>query len=455
MTTTIPNCLTQAPPTGPIIPIFPYEQRFLDDPARLIGWTACRQGGKSFTAGLKVALHALRSGENWNTMSRSQRQAEWLLERIGQHIKACNEYAIKTLGRAKIYEHIGTEQIRLATRSDGQPGARITAVPCDPDTTVGDTANWLIDEFAKFEKSERVFGIVKPSIRWGKRLLIVSTPNGRRNKFFKLARRAKELGPASGWSWHTTTIDDAVRDGCPLMDHEGNPVPFDEWRKQEIADMGEELYAQEYMCVFSDKLIVFLPHDLIISCQAANLPLVRTPFALRDLSRDLYVGVDVGFKRDRTVFWIVSRTGDTLTTESVFVFDRPAPVDLELRLAEILKTGRVAKCLIDQQGVGMHLATTLATSFPGTVEPITFTNPLKSEMAHRVKVAMQAGAFWIPPDDEIVEDFSSLERNVTEAGREQLTAPSGPTGHADRFWAAALAVHGAVNYKPFELVMAL
>ena len=49
----------------------------------------------------------------------------------------------------------------------------------------------------------------------------------------------------------------------------------------------------------------------------------------------------------------------------------------------------------------------------------------------------------IPQDKRIRRDWHSVERTVTESGHFRLAAPRREGSHADRFWAAALAVHAA------------
>ena len=110
--------------------------------------------------------------------------------------------------------------------------------------------------------------------------------------------------------------------------------------------------------------------------------------------------------------------------------------------------------MIDENGCGMQVAENLAFDYPGIVHPFTFTNPSKAEIAGRIKAAMESEAFWMPRREEFIEDFASIERNVTDAGNVQSAAPSGSSGHGDMFWAAALSVHAAATKKPFSLVMA-
>ena len=49
----------------------------------------------------------------------------------------------------------------------------------------------------------------------------------------------------------------------------------------------------------------------------------------------------------------------------------------------------------------------------------------------------------IPADEKIRNDWHSVERTVTESGLLRLSAPRREGSHADRFWAAALALRAS------------
>ena len=77
------------------------------------------------------------------------------------------------------------------------------------------------------------------------------------------------------------------------------------------------------------------------------------------------------------------------------------------------------------------------------VEAVTFTAALKSQLAGGLRIAVEGRRIRIPNDDCIRNDWHSVERMVTESGHFRLAAPRREGSHADRFWAAALAVHAA------------
>ena len=77
------------------------------------------------------------------------------------------------------------------------------------------------------------------------------------------------------------------------------------------------------------------------------------------------------------------------------------------------------------------------------MERINFTVALKSQIAGALRIAVENRRIRIPNDDRIRNDWHSVERSVTSSGQLRLSAPRREGSHADRFWAAALAVHAA------------
>lgn len=436
---------------NPILPLFPFQQRFIDDPSRLKAWLKSRQVGGSTVCTADVVLDVVSKWDtpsDWNMMSRSQRQAKKLLEKAKRHTLAINRYMVEALRKPPIIDprNIGTERLQFNN------GAVIEAMPCDPDTTVGDTVNWLLDEYDLYMRQREIFAIIKPSIMHGKRMVIVSSPRRRDGHFAEIVSRWQREGYASGWSLHTTTIADAIADGLSPKDHNNKPLSFEQFKAQEIRDIGLEMWQQEYMCQFIDTLSSYIPWSLVDQCQHAGCGMERT---FESLSGELYVGVDVGRTHDLTCVWIVSRKGDGYFTEAVYTTENVGfEADLNL-LRSVLGTKLVAGLCIDiTEGKGSALAEQLDRTFPGVVESVTMTNPTKAEIAGRVKAAMQSGEFLIPRDGDIAADFTSVQKSVTDAGNIRLAAPRTGIGHGDRFWAACLAVHAAATHQPFELVLA-
>jgi phage FluMu gp28-like protein len=121
----------------------------------------------------------------------------------------------------------------------------------------------------------------------------------------------------------------------------------------------------------------------------------------------------------------------------------PFRVQFDL-ISEILSLRHVRRCCIDAGGLGMQLAEQAVERFGGhRVHAVTFTPALKSQLAAALRIVVEARRIRIPDDERIRNDWHSVERTVTESGHFRLAARRTPGGHADRFWAAALAIHAA------------
>ncbi len=207
--------------------------------------------------------------------------------------------------------------------------------------------------------------------------------------------------------------------------------------------MGDDtLYRQEFLCEFLDEATAFLTYDQIAACADPTLSVYSTVEPLTHESREMFVGVDVGRVRDLTVAWVLASEGDRFSTVALFeLAGAPFRAQFDL-LSELLSVRRVRRCCIDAGGIGMQLAEQCVERFGAhRVEPITFTAALKSQMASALRIAVEERRIRIPVDDRIRNDWHSVERTLTEAGHFRLSASRQEGSHADRFWAAALALH--------------
>ncbi len=111
----------------------------------------------------------------------------------------------------------------------------------------------------------------------------------------------------------------------------------------------------------------------------------------------------------------------------------------ETDLRRLLDQVPVARLSIDRSGIGMNLAENLARDYPQVV-PENFTNESKERWATDMKILLQRRDIALPRDRELVSQIHSIKRRVLPSGKVSFDAErSGRGGHADRFWAIALA----------------
>ncbi len=328
-------------------------------------------------------------------------------------------------------------------------GVRIIGLPANPETVRGFSGDVFLDEFAMHERDREIWAAMFPSlVRGDGELDVASTPHGRQNLFYDL-----QFNPRFACS--RVSLPDAMAQGLA--------ADADALREA----MGDEaLYRQEFLCEFLDEATAFLTYEAIAACADPTLPCCDSLSALAAEPRELFAGVDIGRHRDLTVIWVLacdedpaagargeslSRGGGVRRPEGrgwstvAIVELAVAPFSIQHAvLGELLALRRVRRCCIDAGGLGMPLAEQAQERFGAhRVEAVTFTAALKSQLAGALRIAVERRRIRIPADERIIRDWHSLERTVTSAGHFRLSAPRSAEGHADRFWAAALALHAA------------
>jgi hypothetical protein len=99
----------------------------------------------------------------------------------------------------------------------------------------------------------------------------------------------------------------------------------------------------------------------------------------------------------------------------------------------------VRRACLDATGMGAPLAEALAREFGPRVEPVVFTSAVKEDLAFRTKRRMEARLTLLPDTREIRRAFSAVKKIVTPSGNLRFDAERTDAGHADEFWAKALA----------------
>lgn len=268
---------------------------------------------------------------------------------------------------------------------------------------------------------------------------IVSTPNGVGNQFEKLVS-----DPDNGWSKHEVDIY--------LAAAEGLDVNIEDLKREAGS---EDTWLQEYCCKFLDEASSFLTFDLINNCSIGNV-LHNLP-ALLDPDAQLYLGFDVARKKHLSVIWLLEKNGDQYKTVCVKEMQGLTFRDQRKLLYEFLDLPNLYRACIDATGIGAQLAEDARLDYGHKVEPITFTGATKEDMAVHIRGLFEDRLVTIPKDDRIRDDLHSVRKVVTSGGNIRYIAPETDDGHADRFWALALAAHAgrtkwqSAKVTPFKI----
>jgi phage FluMu gp28-like protein len=424
--------------------LLPYQAKWVKDSSRLkiaeksrqIGWTwATAYGLVSRKSLVDARLDAWIS-------SRDDIQARLFLEDCKSFAGLLN-LAASDLGE-RVIDDAGHSAYVLAFAN----ALRAHSMSSNPDAQAGKRGDRVLDEFALHPDPRKLYSIAYPGITWGGALEIFSTHRGSANFFNQLILEIKHKGNPKGFSLHRVTLEDALNQGflCKLqakLPADDERVAMDEAEYFDFIKAGcadAESFAQEYMCVPSDDASAFLSYELI---DGGKYPLGEAwETDLLDSKNPLFVGVDVGRDHDLTVIWVVEKVGGVAFTRRIVELKAETFAAQEHALYEILALPQVRRCCIDQTGIGRQFAERAAQRF-GTykVEGITFTGPVKEELAYPVRAAFEDRSLRIPDRPEITSDLRAIRKETTASGNIRFAADRGKNGHADRFWALALALH--------------
>jgi len=407
--------------------LFEYQRRWRGDDARFKVGMFARQTGKTFTTTLEVAEDCQLAdiegrAARWVILSRGERQArEAMEEGVKRHCQAMG-----AIIEASEYDY-RSDAVYKALEVAWANGSRITALPANPDTARGFSANVFLDEFAFHQDSRKIWAALFPVIsKPGLRLRVVSTPNGKGNKFYELMT-AKDLDGV--WSRHVTDIYQAVADGLPR--------DIEQLRRG-VGD--PDIWAQEYELKWLDEASAWLSYDLINGCEH-ELAGVAAHYG----GGPCFVGVDIAARNDLFVIWALEAVGDVLWTRQIVAAKRISFFEQDRLLDEVFARYNVVRCAMDQTGMGEKPVEDARRRHGSMrVEGVLFTGPVKLHLATVGKEAFEDRRVRIPMGDNAIRaDLHKLRRVVGPTGTPRFVAESDSSGHADRAWACFLALSAA------------
>ena len=425
----------------------PYQQRWLNDNSKVKIWEKSRRIGATYVQSYEDVRDcvAKKVPAVWFSSADESAAKEYILY-CEKWVKLFN-IATKPLGNVVI----DSEKDIKAFVIEFANGTKIHALSSNPKGFRSKGGKVILDEFAHHLSQDELWTAARPCVTWGFPLRILSTHNGQNCRFYKFIEEINKGN--SKWSLHTTPLQLAVAEG--LADKIYGRVTTDEekedWIQEQRVDCFDEYtWRQEYCCEAIDEASSFLTYELINSCEADDLYKV-----LSEVKGDLFVGMDIGRKKDLSVIWVLELLGKVKYTRMIKEMEKtPFHIQQEV-LANILKHKNLRRCCIDATGLGMQLAETAQIQFGKyRVEAITFTNKVKEELAYNLRTNFEDKTVYIPAEHQIREDLHSVRRVTSSSGNIRFDVEkSEASGHADRFWALGLALHSAEsNVGPINII---
>jgi Terminase large subunit, T4likevirus-type, N-terminal len=189
-----------------------------------------RMAGKSEITSIIALFHAINNPQSLILcVSPSLRQSGELLKKITNHYHELGKPLGATIDSATT--------LQLSNRS------RIVSLPASEKTVRGYSADLIcVDEASRCP--EELFIAIRPMRALGGRLILLSSPAGKRGTFHR------EWTEGEGWKKIEVKATDVPRISSTFLDSERR-------------SLGERWYQQEYMCSFTESEAALLSYDII------------------------------------------------------------------------------------------------------------------------------------------------------------------------------------------------
>ncbi len=400
--------------------LYDYQKKWLNDKSRFKVAMFARQTGKTFTTTLEIVLDCLEAESQgkrtrWVILSCGERQAkEAINEGVKRHLEA--------IGVVCDFQEIPFGPDIKALEVVFPHGSKITALPANPDTARGFSANVFLDEFAFHQDSRKIWKALFPVVSAGWKLRVVSTPNGKGNKFYELMTDEKN----KSWSRHITDIYQAIKDGLPRDIKE---------LKAGLND--EDAWQQEFELKWLDEASSWLSYDLIdqVEDKQAGKPELYQ-------KGNVFVGMDIAVRGDLTAIYVLEIVGDVLWTREIITLRRVKLRHQLDALRDVFNRYNVIRCYMDQTGMGEKMVEDAQEMFgKHRIFGVIFNLNSKLNLATVGKEVFEDRKIRIPQGNTALrEDLHKLKKITGTTGAPRFIAESDSSGHADRTWACFLAV---------------
>jgi len=317
-------------------------------------------------------------------------------------------------------------------------GRRIYCLSSNQNALAGKRGHVKLDEFALHPDQRLLYRVAKPVTTWGGTLSIISTHRGISSVFNEIIRDIKENDNPMGWSLHTINLEKAIEQGIVerINEKTGRNESRDNFRERTRAEcIDPEQWQQEYCCQPADESTAFITYEMLVAAQSDHC---MKPFEyLLACKNPLYLGGDFGRTRSLSVFDVGEQIGDVIWDRFRLDLANKGFGEQRHELYRLLSLPNLRRACLDKKGLGMQMCEEAQQRFGWKVEQIEFTNPLKEEMAYRLRAAFEDRKIRIPRESVLWDDLRAIKKTTMSSGNIRFDGDSGQS-HCDRFWAKAL-----------------
>lgn len=367
---------------------------------------------------------------------------------------------------------------------------KIVAMPSRPAALRGKSGDVGADEIAFHPHPAELYKAGRSVVKWGGSIRMWSSHNGDATLFNVFERNCRRVLQAMGvdpdeaagqigydamremarqmrvrpvFSYHFCNIDRAVNEGLVEL---LNTVTGQSYTRESFLQecreecIDDDHYDQEYGGRARASGGQWLSLMLVAANEHEDCP--HPDESLRGYTgKPCYVGVDFARNRDLTVIWVLEKVGDVLWTRQVHRLANMSTPNQADELARILDSINFVTCTHDSGGNGLGLYEYTAKRYGhGRIHGVQFsesvavgrkgdkdiTQPVTQSMATTLKTLMEERRVRLPAsNDSVRNELLKLKAAYTATGRMTFSAAHDKDGHADHFWALALAASSAVR----------
>lgn len=452
-----------------------WQDDFIKNRNRYICLLKSRQTGFSFVVAIKGLVKALDPARTQYTKQFVSYNEEDAQEKI-RYAKQFYESIPGKYKKKLVHQTATTMEFEDV---GGKSTSRLISLPCRPPR--GKNGDVCLDEFAIYlpRLSKEIYTAASfCTLRKGC-IEVGSTPLGTIGKFYEICTDRGNYPNFDRYFipwWYAGVMCKDVRGAVQFAKEMSTEERVEKYGTDRLISLYKnstlEDFQQECECVFIDSSASYISLELIYantpgrrdSDIPANIVDDEEYFAAqRDVEiknfRDadelilnyspdkngspLYLGLDIGRTSDATVFFIIGRINGK--KRSVLRHEmRNADFDSQTAvLNRLMENLPIYRSCIDDGGIGRNLAENAKKRYGERVELYHFDLKSKEILAMEAKTGLERREFELENDRDFHAQVHSIKRTPSSGGSFRYDAERNEKGHADSFWAWALANHAA------------
>lgn len=462
----------------------PYQQRWINDESTLKLYEKSRRIGITYGTSYRAVRKCLREKDGssfvqWVSSRDELTAKEFVTDYVAMWCKEANAVARGLAGDniEVVDEKRGITAFVVRFRN----GARICSLSSNPLAFAGKGGDILIDEMDLHEDQKTLYAMAYPCITWGGQLEIVSaySADGSENtEFARLCKDAAGENP-KGFSFHRTTLDDAIAEGFVEKVNEtkakrGRPGQTREEFREQLRKgcISRGAFESQYLCIPNQAsgqqainpadlaaakkdFEILRPHlvgdgsvlDLVDPCVGiyTDADYWRTLVEQENWSRVAF-GWDIAVTGDLACIWINARTVGDVYRLAVCMTFKGCKVESQRQVVEtILDALPYAVGAGDASGLGTSDCAKLEAMYYGRFQGCKFTAPFKLTLYTTTQGVYEARRQELPINrPEIAADIAAMKKTASMADKLLFTASRNellPDSHCDLMTANALAIY--------------